>query len=175
MLSTWSTHRTLSLWQALWLTIGKESQQCRTVLWKSIRLRCSSRCLWVVGYASANSLPAACDGRQVSVSPVPAIAYDCHGAVSDSRHQASFWLVSAGVGQGTVPCPWCFCWHSNHAGLAEPGLIWWELMVSMRCYFTAIFTLSLPILATTMVPCLAENETLPSIDFAVPRAFPSRA
>ena len=43
------------------------------------------------------------------------------------------------------------------------------------CYFTAIFTLSLPILATTMVPCLAENETLPSIDFAVPRAFPSRA
>ena len=47
--------------------------------------------------------------------------------------------------------------------------------LSFFCYFTAIFTLSLPILATTMVPCLAENETLPSIDFAVPRAFPSRA
>ena len=47
--------------------------------------------------------------------------------------------------------------------------------VFMRCYFTAIFTLSLPILATTMVPRLAENKTLPSIDFAVPRAFPSRA
>ena len=28
-----------------------------------------------------------------------------------------------------------------------------------RCYSTAIFTLSLPILATTTVPCLAENET----------------
>ena len=38
-------------------------------------------------------------------------------------------------------------------------------MVSMRCYSTAILTLSLPILATTTVPCLAENETLPSIDF----------
>ena len=50
------------------------------------------------------------------------------------------------------PCPWCFCWHSNHAGLAEPGLNWWELMVSMRRYSTAIFTLSLPILATTTVP-----------------------
>ena len=56
---------------------------------------------------------------------------------------------------------------------------WWSSLYVIDscqiCYFTAIFTLSLPILATTMVPCLAENETLPSIDFAVPRAFPSRA
>ena len=59
--------------------------------------------------------------------------------------------------EGASPCPWCFCWHSNHAGLAEPGLIWWELMVSMRCYFTAIFTLSLPIQTTTMVPFVVET------------------
>ena len=44
-----------------------------------------------------------------------------------------------------------------------------------RGYSTAIFTLSLPIFATTIVPCCAENETLPSIDFAEPRVLPSVA
>ena len=41
-------------------------------------------------------------------------------------------------------------------------------------YFTAILTLSLPILAKMIVSCLVWNETLPSIDFAVSRFLPSR-
>ena len=53
-------------------------------------------------YVSAIALPAACGGRQESVSPLPAIEHDCRGAVSGSRHQASFLLISAGRGRGLV-------------------------------------------------------------------------
>ena len=42
-------------------------------------------------------------------------------------------------------------------------------------YSTAIFTLSLPIFATTIVPLLAENVAVPSIAVAEPRAAPSIA
>ena len=47
------------------------------------------------------------------------------------------------------------------------------LLKAARGYSTAIFTLSLPILAIMIEPSWAENETLPFIDFAVPRALPS--
>ena len=40
-------------------------------------------------------------------------------------------------------------------------------------YSTAIFTLSLPIFATTIVPLVAENVAVPSVAVAEPRATPS--
>ncbi|MDD6535479.1 MAG: hypothetical protein PUF36_00760 [Prevotella sp.] len=42
-------------------------------------------------------------------------------------------------------------------------------------YSTAIFTLSLPIFATTIVPLVAENVAVPSVAVAEPRATPSIA
>ena len=42
-------------------------------------------------------------------------------------------------------------------------------------YSTAIFTLSLPIFATTIVPLVAENVAVPSVAVAEPRAAPSTA
>ena len=59
--------------------------------------------------------------------------------------------------------------------LQSPGCLMGTYGIHALLFHCDFYTLSLPILATTMVPCLAENETLPSIDFAVPRAFPSRA
>ena len=42
-------------------------------------------------------------------------------------------------------------------------------------YSTAIFTLSLPIFAMTIVPLVAENEAVPFVAVAEPRATPSIA
>ena len=74
--SNGNTHRKLSLLQAIWLIERIASLQRRTVSWKSIRPRCSSWCSLVVGYASANSFPAVCRGRQSLVSPLSAIGYE---------------------------------------------------------------------------------------------------
>ena len=42
-----------------------------------------------------------------------------------------------------------------------------------RCYFTAIFMLSLPILATTIEPDCAAKDVVPLMAVAEPRALPS--